>query len=40
MADEEDSQDPGELGSLLEMVLTIEPLPEEECRREGPACDR
>jgi hypothetical protein len=40
VADEEDGQDPGELGLLLVMVLTVESLPGEECRRGGPACGR
>ncbi len=38
MADEKDGQDPGEQG--LWVVMTVEPLPGEECRRGGPACDR
>ncbi len=40
MADEEDGKDPCELGWLLAIVLTVEPLPEEEYRRGGPACGR
>ncbi len=40
MADEEDGQNPGEQGSLIVIVLTVEPLPAEEYRRRDPACDR
>ncbi len=40
MADEEDGQDPGEQRLLIAVVMTVEPLPEEEYRRGGPACDR
>ncbi len=38
MANEEDGEDPDEQGLLLEMVLTVKPLPGEEYRRGGPAC--
>jgi hypothetical protein len=40
VADEEDGENPGEQGSLIVIVLTVEPLPAGEYRRRGPACDR